>query len=163
MPSLDWYGTRLVAVWAMGSQPGANPHADTRQLVGWAMSAPRDEALVETALRMALARRTLPVEAETIHHTDRGRQYTADDYLTLLATTPMQVSISGKANPYANAMIESFFSTLRAELTDWERFPSRNAARQAVFEFIEGFSNRQRLHSSLGYCNPLNFEAAHTP
>ncbi len=74
----------------------------------------------------------------------------------------MQVSMSGKANPYDNAMIESFFSTLRAELTDLAHFPSRSAARQAVFEFIEVFHNRQRLHSSLGYRSPVHFEVAHT-
>jgi len=70
--------------------------------------------------------------------------------------------MSGKANPYDNAMIESFFSTLRAELTDLERFPSRTVARLAIFEFIEVFYNRQRLHSALGYRSPMNFDAAHT-
>lgn len=67
--------------------------------------------------------------------------------------------MSGKADPYDNAMMESFFSTLRAELTDLERFATRQAARTAVFDFIEVFYNRQRLHSSLGYRSPLAYEA----
>ena len=65
--------------------------------------------------------------------------------------------MSDKGDPYDNAMMESFFSTLRAELTDLERFPTRQAARTAVFEFIEVFDNRQRLHSALGYGSPLTF------
>ena len=96
-----------------------------------------------------------------IQHTDRGSQYTADDYLALLKDYGIQVSMSGKGDPYDNAMMESFFSTLRAELTDLERFANRQAARTAVFEFIEVFYNRQRLHSSLRYRSPAAFEAAH--
>jgi transposase InsO family protein len=133
----------------------------SRLIVGWAMSSYRDEALVMDALRMALAQRDLPPASDLIQHTDRGSQYTADDYLTLLKAHGIQVSMSGKADPYDNAMMESFFSTLRAELTDLERFATRQAARTAVFEFIEVFYNRQRLHSSLGYHSPVAFETAH--
>lgn len=125
------------------------------------MSVYRNEALVEVALRMALARRTIPQSANLIQHTDRGSQYTADDYLALLKEHGIQVSMSDKGNPYDNAMMESFFSTLRAELTDLERFATRTAARTAVFEFIEVFYNRQRLHSSLGYRSPVDFETVH--
>jgi putative transposase len=133
----------------------------SRFIVGWAMSLYRDEALVTDALCMALLQRDIPETAELIHHTDRGSQYTADEYLALLKAHGIQVSMSGKGNPYDNAMMESFFSTLRAELTDLERFPTRQMARTAVFEFIEVFYNRQRLHSSLGYHSPLTFETAH--
>jgi len=133
----------------------------SRRIVGWAMSVYRDEALVMEALRMALTRRNIPDPPALIHHTDRGSQYTADDYLALLKQHRIQVSMSGKGNPYDNAMMESFFSTLRAELTDLERFPTRQLARTAMFEFIEVFYNRQRLHSSLGYMSPADFEAAH--
>ena len=133
----------------------------SRMIVGWAMSVWRDEALVEAALRLALARRQWPQAADLIQYTDRGSQYTADDYLALLKAHGIQVSMSDKGNPYDNAMMESFFSTLRAELTDLERFATRPAARTAVFEFIEVFYNRQRLHSSLGYRSPLTFETAH--
>jgi transposase InsO family protein len=131
----------------------------SRRIIGLALSAYRDEALVLAALRMALAQRGL-VE-DLIHHTDRGSQYTADDYLALLKDNGIQVSMSGKADPYDNAMMESLFSTLRAELTDLQRFPTRQAARTSVFEFIEVFYNRQRLHSSLDYRSPLAFETAH--
>jgi putative transposase len=113
------------------------------------------------ALRMALARRELPQKTDLIQHTDRGSQYTADDYLALLQDYGIQVSMSDKGDPYDNAMIESFFSTLRAELTDLERFTTRQAARTALFEFIEVFYHRQRLHSSLGYRSPADFETAH--
>jgi transposase InsO family protein len=132
----------------------------SRFVVGWAMSIYRDETLVEAALRMALARRTISQPGELIQHTDRGSQYTAADYLALLKEHDIQVSMSDKGDPYDHAMMESFFSTLRAELTDLERFPTRQAARTAVFEFIEVFYNRQRLHSSLGYRSPLAFETA---
>lgn len=133
----------------------------SRFIVGWAMSVYRDEVLVEAALRMALVRRDLPQPADLIQHTDRGSQYTANDYLALLKAHGIQVSMSNKGDPYDNAMMESFFSTLRAELTDLERFATRQAARTAVFEFIEVFYNRQRLHSSLGYRSPLAFETDH--
>jgi len=132
----------------------------SRLIVGWAMSLYRDEMLVTDALRMALGRRDIPQAADLIHHTDRGSQYTAEDYLALLKGYGIQVSMSDKGDPYDNAMIESFFSTLRAELTDLHRFPTRQAARTAVFEFIEVFYNRQRLHSSLGFRSPADFEIA---
>jgi transposase InsO family protein len=124
------------------------------------MSVYRDEALVTAALQMALARRELPEDSDLIQHTDRGSQYTADDYLALLKGHGIRVSMSGKGDPYDNAMMESFFSTLRAALTDLERFATRQAARTVVFEFMEVFYNRQWLHSSLGDCSPLAFETA---
>lgn len=130
----------------------------SRRIVGWAMSPHRDEALVTEALQMALANRA--PQQDLIHHSDRGSQYTADDYQCLLRERDIAVSMSHKGDPYDNAMIESFFSTLRAECTDLVRFPTRNTARTTVFEFIEVFYNRQRLHSSLDYCSPVQFEAA---
>ncbi len=133
----------------------------SRLIVGWAMSVYRDEALVEAALHMALVRRDRPQPANLIQHTDRGSQYTADDYRALLKAHSIQVSMSNKGDPYDNAMMERFFSTLRAELTDLERFATRQAARTVVFEFMEVFYNRQRLHSSLGYRSPLAFEIPH--
>jgi transposase InsO family protein len=89
----------------------------SRFVAGWTMSIYRDEALATAALRMALARRELPADTDLIQHTDRGNQYTADDYLALLKEQGIQVSMSGKGDPYDNAMMESFFSTLRAEPT----------------------------------------------
>lgn len=161
-PNEKWVGD-ILGIWTDEGWLYLAALLDThsRFIVGWAMSIYRDEALVEAALRMALARRELPEDSNLIQHTDRGSQYTADDYLTLLQAHGIQVSMSGKGDPYDNAMMESFFSTLRAELTDLERFATRQAARTAVFEFIEVFYNRQRLHSSLGYRSPLAFETAH--
>jgi transposase InsO family protein len=161
-PNEKWVGD-IVGIWTDAGWLYLAALLDTysRRIVGWAMSLYRDEALVEAALRMALAQRELPEDTDLIQHTDRGSQYTADDYLTLLKTYGIRVSMSDKGNPYDNAMMESFFSTLRAELTELERFPTRQAARTAVFEFLELFYNRQRLHSSLGYRSPMTFETAH--
>lgn len=161
-PNEKWLGD-IVGIWTEEGWLYLAALLDTysRLIVGWAMSVYRDEALVEAALRMALARRTIPQPATLIQHTDRGSQYTADDYLALLMQHGIQVSMSDKGNPYDNAMMESCFSTLRAELTDLERFPTRQAARTTVFEFIEVFYNRQRLHSSLGYHSPADFESAY--
>jgi transposase InsO family protein len=161
-PNEKWVGD-IVGIWTAEGWLYLAALLDTcsRLIVGWAMSMYRDAALVEAALRMALARRELSADTDLIQHTDRGSQYTADDYLALLKAHGIQVSMSDKGDPYDNAMMESFFSTLRAELTDLERFATRQAARTAVFEFIEVFYNRQRLHSSLGYRSPLAFETAH--
>jgi transposase InsO family protein len=161
-PNEKWVGD-ILGIWTDEGWLYLAALLDTcsRFIVGWAMSVYRDEALVTDALQMALTGRELPQPTNLIHHTDRGSQFTADDYLALLKSKGIHVSMSGKGDPYDNAMIESFFSTLRAELTDLERFATRQAARSALFEFIEVFYNRQRLHSSLGYRSPMAFETAH--
>lgn len=160
-PNQKWVGD-ILGIWTDEGWLYLAALLDTysRMIVGWAMNIYRDEALVTEALGMALAWRNLPQRVDLIHHTDRGSQYTADDYLALLKAQGIQVSMSDKGNPYDNAMMESFFSTVRAELTDLQAFPTRQAARTAVFEFIEVFYNRQRLHSSLGYRSPTAFETA---
>jgi transposase InsO family protein len=161
-PNEKWVGD-IVGIWTDEGWLYLAALLDTysRFIVGWAMSVYRDEALVEAALHLALARRAIPQTADLIQHTDRGSQYTAQAYLALLKQHGIQVSMSDKGDPYDNAMMESFFSTLRAELTDLEQFATRQAARTAVFEFMEVFYNRQRLHSSLGYRSPAAFETAH--
>lgn len=161
-PNQKWVGD-IVGIWTGEGWLYLAALLDTfsRLIVGWAMSSHRDEALVTAALHMALGQRLLLGEQELIHHTDRGSQYTAHDYQDLLDAYDIQVSMSGKGDPYDNAMIESFFSTLRAECTDLQQFDTRLAARLAVFDFIEMFYNRQRLHSSLDYLSPLEFEAAY--
>jgi putative transposase len=162
-PNEKWVGD-IVGIWTDEGWLYLAALLDTysRLIVGWAMSRYRDEALVTAALRMALQGRDRPQPVNLIQHTDRGSQYTAAEYLVLLKDNGIQVSMSGKGNPYDNAMMESFFSTLRAELTDLERFSTRQAARTAVFEFIEVFYNRQRLHSSLGYRSPMAYETTHS-
>lgn len=135
----------------------------SRRIVGLAMRSQRDEALVEDALRMALGQRWhLVQQPNLIHHTDRGSQYTADGYLALLNHHHATVSMSRKGDCYDNAMMESFFSTLRAECTELHRFDTRADARAVVFEYIMLFNNRQRIHSALGYCSPVDFEANHS-
>lgn len=159
-PNQKWVGD-MVGIWTDEGWVYLAALLDTysRMIVGWAMRPVRDEKLVEDALKMALNRRPDATGTGLLHHTDRGSQYTATDYLARLAQHGIQVSMSGKGNPYDNAMMESFFSTLRAELTDLDHFPTRQTARTAVFEFIEVFYHRQRLHSALDYRTPVAFEA----
>jgi transposase InsO family protein len=128
----------------------------SRMVVGWAMEARRDERLVEQAARMALARRH--PEPGLLHHSDRGSHYTAADYRELLADYGIVMSMSGTGDCDDNALMESFFGTLKTECVDRQSFASRSHARQAIFEYLEAFYNRQRLHSSLGYVSPVTYE-----
>jgi putative transposase len=128
----------------------------SRMVVGWAMDAHRDEVLVDRAARMALARRH--PEPGLLHHSDRGSQYTAADYRELLAGYGIVVSMSGKGDCYDNALMESFFGTLKTECVDRQSYQSLSQARQSIFEYLEAFYNRQRLHSSLGYVSPVTYE-----
>lgn len=160
-PNQKWVGD-ILGIWTDEGWLYVATLLDTfaRRIVGLAMSEFRDEPLVEASLRMALGQRVL--NGPLIHHTDRGSQYTAGDYLACLKAYGVSVSMSGKGDPYDNAMAESFFSTLRAECIELQRFVTRREARLAVFEYIMVFYNRQRLHSALGYCSPVDFEAAHS-
>jgi putative transposase len=128
----------------------------SRRLIGWAMSDRSDQALASDALTMALARRHLATAA--IHHSDQGSQYTSKAYQQQLREAGLIASMSRKSMPYDNAVMESFFASLKQELTHHERFVDRDAARAQVFNYIEGFYNRQRLHSSLDYRSPEAFE-----
>ena len=93
-----------------------------------------------------------------LHHTDRGSQYAATDYRELLTTHQLVASMSRPANCYDNAVAESFFKTLKAELINRRSWPTKPEVRTAIFEWIEVFYNRQRLHSTLGYLSPAQFE-----
>ncbi len=129
----------------------------SRRVVGWAMSERNDLALVRAALAMAIvARRPTP---GLTHHTDRGRPYAADDYRRLLAAHGMIPSMSRKRDCWDNAVTESFFATLKNELTWGRVFHTRDEARREIFEYIEAFYNRQRIHQTLGYRTPVAFES----
>ena len=130
----------------------------SRKVVGWSMAAHLRTELAGEALRMALARRQ--PEAGLLHHSDRGVQYACGDYRRWLTDAGIVCSMSRKGNCCDNAVAESFFSTLKTELVYHEAYATRDAARQAVFEYVEVFYNRQRRHSSLGYVSPEAFEAA---
>jgi len=125
----------------------------SRKVVGWAMSDRNDEPLVSAALRMAIAQRH-PAPG-LIHHTDRGALYSSGNYRRLMAFHGMEPSMSRHGDCYDNACAESFFSTLKNELTHGKTFATREAARVAIVEYIEGFYNRKRLHQTLGYRTPL--------
>ena len=129
----------------------------SRKVVGWSMSASMPASLVEAALQMAIDRRS-PLPG-LIHHSDRGVQYAAHAFQGLLELHGIVCSMSRKGNCYDNAVKESFFHTLKTELCDHEHYRTRAEARASVFEFIEVFYNRQRLHSTLGYRSPTEFEA----
>jgi putative transposase len=136
--------------------------ADSRRVVGWAMADHLRTDLALDALAMALTRRRPAAgEGELVHHTDRGCQYTADRYQAVLVAHGVTCSMSRRGNCLDNAMAESFFATLKSELIDRQRWPTRTAARQAIFEWIEVWYNRQRRHAALGYLSPVAFEACH--
>jgi putative transposase len=127
----------------------------SRRVVGWAMADHMEASLVEDALKMALQQRQ--PEAGLLHHSDQGRQYTSVAYQNRLANAHCQVSMSRTGNCYDNAAMESFFGTLKTECAT-QPFATRAQARTAIFEFIEAWYNRQRLHSSLDYLSPIEFE-----
>jgi len=128
----------------------------SRRAIGYAMDGSRDERLVETALDMALLSRR--PAAELVHHSDRGSQYSSTGYRGILEEHGIRMSMSGKGEPYDNALMESFFSTLKAECVERHDFQTPDQARTCIFEYLEVFYNRQRLHSSLGYRSPMAFE-----
>ncbi len=113
-------------------------------------------SLVEQALRMALAQRQ-PALGELLHHSDRGGQYASLTYQQLLEAYHVSVSMSCTADPYDNALMESCIGTLKNECAD-HVFPSRKVARSELFAYLEGWYNRRRLHSALGYVSPDQFE-----
>lgn len=129
----------------------------SRRVVGWAMADHMQLELVSDALVMALEHRR-PARG-LLHHSDRGGQYASDAYQGLLTDHGLKCSMSRKGDCYDNAAMESFFGTLKTELVHQERYTTRDEARASIFEYIEVFYNRQRLHSTLGYKSPETFEA----
>jgi putative transposase len=128
----------------------------SRRVVGWATSPRLERALVLTALRRALALRQ-PGDA-LVHHSDRGTQYASLEYQAVLAARGIRVSMSRPGDCWDNAVAESFFATLKRELLQRTRWPTRLAAVQALTGYIDGWYNRIRRHSSLGYLSPMQFE-----
>ena len=127
-----------------------------RRVVGWSMRERLDQVLVLEALRMAIGRRQPP--RGLLHHSDQGRQYAGGEYQRLLSRHGMVASMSRKGNCYDNACVESFFSTLKNELVLGRTYRNRDEARREVFDYIETFYNTRRLHQSLGYVSPVQFE-----
>jgi len=129
----------------------------SRLVVGWSMSERMTTKLVADALTMAIWRRKMPTGV--IVHSDRGSQYCAHVYQRLLQNNQMICSMSKKGDCYDNAAMESWNHSLKVEAIHGERFTTREMAREQVFEYIEVYYNRKRLHSTLGYLSPESFEA----
>jgi putative transposase len=129
----------------------------SRRVVGWALADHLRTELALEALQLALGQRQ-PTPQTLIHHTDRGCQYTAKAYQMVLAQHGITPSMSRVGDCYDNAMAESFNATIKTELVAQTHWATRQEARTAVFEWITVFYNRQRRHSSLGYCSPVEFE-----
>jgi putative transposase len=137
----------------------------SRRIIGWSMADHLRAELVGDALKMALATRGFKDGAalpDLLHHSDRGVQYACDEYQALLRRHGIAVSMSNTGDCYDNAPKESFWGKLKTELVHHQRFAARAQARAAVFDYIEVFYNRQRLHSSLDYTSPERFEAGLT-
>ena len=128
----------------------------TRKIVGWAMRDHLRTELAAAALVMATQRQR-PAPG-LVHHSDRGSQYAAGQYRQLLAKAGMKASMSRTGNCYDNAPMESFFHTLKVELVHQRRWATRDEARRDLFSYVEGYYNRQRMHSALGYLSPEQAE-----
>jgi putative transposase len=129
----------------------------SRKIVGWSMAEHMRKELTLDALNGALSQRNLIAGA--IHHSDRGVQYASHSYQKRLRDAGLLCSMSRKGDCYDNAVVESFFGSLKTELVYLNRFKTRAEAKQQIFEYIEVFYNRQRLHSSLGFLSPVDYEA----
>jgi putative transposase len=132
----------------------------SRRVVGWAMADHLRTELVLDALDMALWNRR--PDPGLVHHSDQGCQYTSLAFGRRLHQAGLVASMGSVGDCYDNAVTESFFATLECELLDQSRFATRSQARTAVFEYLEGFYNRRRRHSTLGYLSPADFERRHT-
>ena len=128
----------------------------SRRIVGWSVSDRMKRGLAMDALQRAINLRK--PAAGLIHHSDRGSQYCAAEYQKLVASAGFVASMSGRGNCYDNAMVESVFKTIKSELVWRTAFPSRDQASKAIGQYIEGFYNPLRRHSSLGYVSPATFE-----
>jgi putative transposase len=128
----------------------------SRRVVGWSMSAAMTAQLVTDALVMAIWRRGKP--DALLHHSDRGSQYTSEQFQRLMADNGVVCSMSRSGNVWDNAAMESFFSSLKTERTARRMYRTRDEARADVFDYIERFYNPKRRHSRIGYMSPMEFE-----
>jgi len=128
----------------------------SRRVVGWSMSATMTAQFVTDALIMAIWRRGRP--KALLHHSDRGSQYTSEQFQRLMADHGVTCSMSRSGNCWDNAAMESFFSSLKTERTARKTYRTRDQARADVFDYIERFYNPKRRHSTLGYLSPMVFE-----
>jgi putative transposase len=127
----------------------------SRKIVGWSMATDLRTSLVTAALNMAITQRS---PAAVIHHSDQGCQYTSIEFGKRCREAGVRPSMGSVGDCFDNAMCESFFATLECELIDRSTFRTHEDARQAIFDFIEGFYNTRRRHSSIGYHSPVQFE-----
>jgi len=134
----------------------------SRKVVGWALSDSLATPLVSDALRRAVESRR-PKCGQLLHHSDRGCQYTSDDYQRTLRTLDIECSMSRTGDCYDNAVAERFFWSLKHEWTKHEQFADLNEARLSVFKYIETFYNTERIHQTLGYKTPDQYEAENAP
>ena len=134
----------------------------SRKVVGWAMSDSLATPLVSEALRKAIESRR-PKRGELLHHSDRGCQYTSDSYQKTLKTLGVDCSMSRTGNCYDNAVAERFFWSLKHEWTKHEQFADLPSAQRSVFKYIDAFYNTKRIHQTLGYKTPNQYEAEHAP
>jgi putative transposase len=158
-PNLLWVADiTFVPTWTGFLYLAVTLDAFSRRIVGWAMATTLHSQLVLDALNMALASRR---PRDVIHHSDQGSQYTCIAFGKRCRETGVRPSMGSVGDAYDNAMAESFFATLECELLDRRTFKTQTEARMAVFEFIEGFYNPRRRHSSLGYLSPIDYERRH--
>jgi len=127
-----------------------------RQIVGWSMDSKLSHELLAEALRKALRQRR--PESGVLFHSDRGTQYSSYAFRDLMEQHGFVQSMSSSGNCYDNALMESFFHTLKTELIYFEKYRTRQEALRSIFEYIELFYNRVRRHSALNYCSPVEFE-----
>lgn len=128
----------------------------SKRIVGWSMGERLTQELAIKALNQAISRRD--IKDTVILHSDRGIQYTSYDYARLISQNNLIQSMSGAGNCYDNAVMESFFKTLKTELVYWQNYKTRDDAKKSIFEYIEIYYNRKRMHSSIGYMSPEEFE-----
>jgi len=131
----------------------------SRRVIGWEVGRSLDAGLTLSALQKALAQRT--VKAGLVHHSDRGVQYASREYTNLLKASGITISMSRKGNPYDNAFAESFMKTLKYEEVYLQEYETLQEAKASIERFLEEVYNQKRLHSSLGYLPPVEFEQHH--